>query len=152
MKLDREEFKENLIEACADKDQYISVDDLERFLDLNYDEDSSLAEWNYRDFADFATELAANFGDLRDTCHAYDFKCDEVFKVRVYNIDYDIKEEDVDDDLSIEYVRSLLPNELELEVECLEDDLEDMLVDAISDETGWLVNSYKYEIITGSKE
>lgn len=70
------------------------------------------------------------------------------FKVKVYDIDYFITEEDVDDDLSIEYVRSLLPNELELEVECEPDNLEDMLVDAISDETGWLINTYKYEILS----
>ena len=147
MKLDREEFKENLIEACADKDQYISVDDLERFLDLNYDEDSDVATWNYRDFADFATELAANSGDLRDTCHAYDFKWDEVFNVRVYNIDYDIKEEDVEEGFTVESVRALLPNELELEVECVEDDLSEVLTDAITDETGWLVNSFDFDII-----
>jgi len=146
-KLTKEQFKYNLIEACADKDQYISVEDMEKFLDLNYDEDSSLAEWSYREFADFADVLAQHYGVLSEACQEFGLKFDETYKVRVYDIDYDIKEEDVDDDLSIEYVRGLLPTELELEITCEEDFLEDEITEAISEETGWLVNTYKYEII-----
>ena len=146
-KLTREQFKYNLTEACADKDQYISMEDMARFLDLNYDEDSSLAEWGYREFADFADVLAEHYGVMSEACREFDLKFDETYKVRVYDIDYDIKEEDVDDDLSIEYVRGLLPTELELEVTCEEDFLEDEIAEAISEETGWLVNTYKYEII-----
>lgn len=146
-KMSREQFKTNLIEACERRDQYISVADMERFLDLNYDANSALAEWSFNDFAEFADTLAANFGVLRDTCHALDLQFDKKYNVRVYDIDYDIKEEDVDDDLSVEYVRCLLPTELDLEVECLEDDLEDVLVDAISEETGWLVNSFSFSIL-----
>lgn len=146
-KLTREQFKYNLIEACADRDQYISVDDMQKFLDLNYDEDSSLAEWGYREFADFADVLAEHYGVMSETCHEFDLKFDETYKVRVYNIDYDIKDEDVDDDLSIEYVRGLLPTELELEVTCEKDFLEDEIAEAISNKTGWLVKSFDYNVL-----
>ena len=47
----------------------------------------------------------------------------------------------------IEEVKASLPQTLILEVECEEEDLEDCITDAISDETGWLVEYFSYEIL-----
>lgn len=74
------------------------------------------------------------------------------FKIRTTHIDYCIEYEDVCDyvkeeevDNEIERIKSSLPQHLELEVECDEDDLDDVVCDAISNETGWLINSFEYE-------
>ena len=82
------------------------------------------------------------------------------FEVKVYDIDYCIDEEDLEandfdvDEMSedeieaaIQKIVATLPKELVLTVECTEDALEDVLVDAISEETGWLINNFQYEII-----
>ena len=86
-------------------------------------------------------------------------------KVKVYNIDYCVEEEDVCEDVindleieedSEEYydainnmikeVKSLLPKELELEVNYRTtiDDLEEQMANGISDKTGWLVNTFNW--------
>jgi hypothetical protein len=95
---------------------------------------------------------------------------DKHYKVRTTYIDYYVTKEDVEetvlDDLdeleresmsedeldeiieqAIETTRSGLPQELELEITCEPEDLEDMIVDAISEEVGWLVNYFEYVII-----
>ena len=59
IKMTRREFKENLVEALDDKDQYVCDEDIEIFLDLNYDEDSSIAEWTYSDFKLFVSDVCA---------------------------------------------------------------------------------------------
>lgn len=89
------------------------------------------------------------------------------FKVKTTNIDYYITYEDInfdpwdscfntDDDMEeverkadeeIAKIKDNLPQELELEIECDPEDLDDMVCDAISEETGWLVNSFDYEIV-----
>jgi hypothetical protein len=92
---------------------------------------------------------------------------DKHYKVRTTYIDYYITKEDIDlpdpfesygrmdieeyseeeiEDM-IEETRSGLPQELELEITCEPEDLEDMIVDAISEEVGWLVNYFEYVII-----
>lgn len=88
------------------------------------------------------------------------FGWEEEFTVRCYNIDYCIEFEDLEangfdvenmTDEEIEAakqkIRDTLPDELTLDVECTEEDLEDVVVDALSEETGWLINSYQYDII-----
>ena len=40
-----------------------------------------------------------------------------------------------------------LPQELDLEIACEPEDLEDQIADAISEETGWLNSSFTYEIV-----
>jgi len=82
-----------------------------------------------------------------------------LFKVKTTEIDYCVEDEDVidyvddpDDDEEIENkideIKNGLPQELELEIECDPEDLEDMVCDAISEETGWLVNSFSFDIIS----
>ena len=88
------------------------------------------------------------------------------FRVRTTHIDYCVEEEDVMEDIcedasieedseefydaidaKIKEVKESLPQHLELEIECEEEDLDDMVCDAISEETGWLVNGFAYDII-----
>lgn len=77
------------------------------------------------------------------------------FTVKVTGVDYYISEEDfwdIDDpeevDAAIRKTRNELPQHLTLEIECIDDKgaLEDMIADAISEETGWLTNSFEYHI------
>ena len=87
------------------------------------------------------------------------FGWEEEFTVKVHDIDYCIELEDLESngfdtenmsdveiDAAIQKIRDTLPNELTLEVECTEEDLEDVVCDAISEETGWLINSFDYDI------
>lgn len=80
-------------------------------------------------------------------------------KARVFDIYYDITEEDLEeyDDMSEEEFRETIPSDFVVEVCCHTDkedptkpdtfDLEAMLVDQISYETGWYVDSFNYEIL-----
>lgn len=82
------------------------------------------------------------------------------YQIKVTAIDYAVEEEDLDfvegiEDFTEEQVeakiaeiKSELPQELMLEITCEPEDLEDMVVDAVSEETGWLNNSVGYEIIS----
>jgi hypothetical protein len=83
------------------------------------------------------------------------------FKVKCYDIDYSVEEEDIIDcfdpfeELSdeeienkIKEVKASLPKEVILNIDCEEDELDDdLIVDELTDETGWLINSYSYDII-----
>lgn len=88
------------------------------------------------------------------------------YRVKTTSVDYCVEEEDVCEkiceDASIEEdseefydaihaeikrVKESLPQHLELEIECDPEDLDDMVCDAISEETGWLVNGFAYDII-----
>ena len=77
------------------------------------------------------------------------------FTIKVTGVDYYISEEDfwdIDDpeevDAAIRKTRNELPQRLTLEIECIDDKgaLEDMIADAISEETGYLNNSFEYHI------
>ena len=77
------------------------------------------------------------------------------FTIKVTGVDYYISEEDfwdIDDpeevDAAIRKTRNELPQRLTLEIECIDDKgaLEDMIADAISEETGWLANGFEYRI------
>ena len=89
------------------------------------------------------------------------------YKVKTTDIDYCVEEEDVcwqfDNDLELEEdseeyydaihdeikkIKSELPQVLFLEIECEPDDLDDEVCEAVSEETGWLVNGLSYEIIS----
>ena len=52
----RERFKRNLVQALEHKDQYVSDRDMEKFLDLNYDEDGNW-DWDYDIYTNFASEM-----------------------------------------------------------------------------------------------
>lgn len=60
VKWSREEFKQNILEAFDAKDVCSKDSDLNKFLDLNYDEDSSMRKWTYADFTLFALDVAEN--------------------------------------------------------------------------------------------
>ena len=74
-----------------------------------------------------------------------------MIKVKAYNIDWDVIEEDLEgyEGLTVEEVKSQLPSEVVVEVEDSEDEYElcDRIVDAISEQVGWLVDSYDYQLL-----
>lgn len=89
------------------------------------------------------------------------------YKVKTTSVDYCVEEEDICDtfeeqhpevevdsdeyweaiDAEITRLKNSLPQTLELEIECDPEDLDDMVCDAISEETGWLVNSFTYDVL-----
>jgi ferritin-like protein len=91
---------------------------------------------------------------------------EEEYTVKVTNIDYCIEEEDVCDEIAndasieedseeyyeaiqnkIKEIKADLPQTFTFTFECTEDKLDDLIAEEISDETSWLVNSFKKEII-----
>lgn len=90
------------------------------------------------------------------------------YQIKVTSVDYDVTYEDIefdpydtafeDDetiaenerkaDQMIEDIKKELPQELDLEIEAEPEDLEWLIADAISDETGWLNNSFTYDIVS----
>ena len=71
IKMSRYEFKENLTDAMADKDLFEDDETIEEFLDLNYDEDSSITEWDYMNFRCFVSDIAAE--GFWEACRLNDF-------------------------------------------------------------------------------
>lgn len=72
MGLTRKKFKEQLQQAIENADYYVRDDAIEKFLDLNYDEDSSIVDWNYSEFTDFAHELCHQWGNFWATVRQFD--------------------------------------------------------------------------------
>lgn len=77
-------------------------------------------------------------------------------RVKVTDIEYDIAKEDFDRELTDkefekerrELIKTL-PQSLTLTFTCDDDeDIEDTIADKISDETGWLVDTFKYDVIS----
>ena len=167
----REQFKKNLIQALEYKDQEVNNEDIEKFLDLNFDEDSSISDWNFGDFSEFVSDLCNNSGDFWSTVGSYDLHYPEKhYKVKTTYIDYYVTRDDVEETVldnldeferesmsedeldelieqAIETTRDELPQELEFELDCQEDELEDIICDCISSETGWFINYFEYIII-----
>ena len=83
------------------------------------------------------------------------------YRVKVNSVDYYVAEEDVIDYVSdnenvadkIKEIKSDLPQELVLVVtcDCAPEYVEDEIAEAISEETGWLTNSFTYDIISGTE-
>lgn len=89
------------------------------------------------------------------------------YKVKTTSVDYCVEEEDICEtfeeqhpevevdsdeyweaiDAEVARLKNSLPQTLELEIECDPEDLDDMVCDAISEETGWLINSFTYDIL-----
>jgi hypothetical protein len=80
------------------------------------------------------------------------------YKIKVTAVDYCVEDEDVidyveddedEDEINdkIREIKDSLPQRLDLEIECEPEDLDDMVCDAVSEETGWLNNSVTYEIV-----
>ena len=90
----------------------------------------------------------------------------KLYTVKTTEIKYCIEEEDLEfdefenhgmdiDDYDeetieemIEEVQAQLPQELEFDIECDPDELEDVICESISDDTGYLVDWFKYEIVS----
>lgn len=90
----------------------------------------------------------------------------KTYKVRAYDIEYCVEDEDVceefDNDTEleedseeyydainkrIEQIKSELPQDIVFSIECPKKDLEDEIANAISEETGWLVEGFSYDIL-----
>jgi len=88
------------------------------------------------------------------------------YRIRTTSIDYCVEDEDVCEDICLDpeieedseefydaieaeivRVKNSLPQTLELEIECEPEDLDDEVCEAVSEETGWLVNGLSYDII-----
>lgn len=84
---------------------------------------------------------------------------EKLYKIKTNQIEYCVEGDDLwflDDaedltdegfDREIKRIKSELPQELELEITCEPEDLEDCIADVISEEVGWLVESFSYEIL-----
>jgi hypothetical protein len=82
------------------------------------------------------------------------------YQIKTTSIDYCVEAEDLwflddvedltdeDFDREIERIKNELPQEVELEITCEPEDLEDEIADAIAEEIGWLVNNFGYDIIS----
>lgn len=73
---------------------------------------------------------------------------EKTVRVKAYDIDYCIEEEDYDSPEDYVKIINILPNELVLEL-LLEpsDDLEEMIADEITYKIGWLVNQFNYTVL-----
>ena len=71
--------------------------------------------------------------------------------INVLDIDYCVEWDDIldPDNVTPEDVKESLPKSLDLIIEYdpEEEELEELICDKISDETGWLVYGYSYEVI-----
>ena len=78
---------------------------------------------------------------------------EKTLKVRVFNIDYDIEEDDYEDKEEYIQIINSLPTELEVEITVDEDlpkyhlDEEDLIADEITMKTDWLVKNFNYTIL-----
>lgn len=70
----RKQFTQNLEEAFEFHDVYLPNEEVDKFLDLNYNEDSSLNYWTFADFNSFAIDVATE--GLRRACKLNDLYYD----------------------------------------------------------------------------
>ena len=70
----REQFTQNLEEALEFHDVELLDEEVDKFLDLNYNEDSSLNYWTFADFNSFAIDVATE--GLRRACKLNDLYYD----------------------------------------------------------------------------
>lgn len=66
----RKQFTQNLVEAFEFHDVDLPDEEVDKFLDLNYNEDSSLNYWTFADFNSFAIDVATE--GLRRACKLND--------------------------------------------------------------------------------
>ena len=70
----RKQFTQNLEEAFEFHDVDLPDEEVDKFLDLNYNEDSSLTYWTFADFNSFAIDVATE--GLRRACKLNDLYYD----------------------------------------------------------------------------
>ena len=74
------------------------------------------------------------------------------YTIRITSVDYDITHGDIDACDEKETIKEIkriirsLPQKMVFQIKCEIDDLEGEIINAVSDRTGWLVNSVQYEI------
>lgn len=156
----RDTFKDDLVYALECRDQYVSNEEIEKFLDLNFDEDSSITSWGYREMDDFVLEVCNEgfWGAVKG--------CDlniplKDYRVTLSNIKYCVEEEDVVETVERNYpnveedtkewyelihqeinnIKSKLPSSLTYDIKCVEDEdeAEDEAIDMATEKTGWLL-------------
>lgn len=97
-----------------------------------------------------------SFEELVELGYSKDFRLDDVggyviektVKVKAYDIEYSIEEEDYDSPDEYTQIVNALPSELVLEVVVEpDDDLEDLIADEITYKTNWLVEHFSFMIL-----
>lgn len=79
----------------------------------------------------------------------YQDLCEQVLE-RNPNLDECSKEFDDLVYLEIERVKQSLPQEIDLEITCESEDLEDLVIDTVTEKTGWLINYINYKVVKKS--
>ena len=97
----------------------------------------------------FYDDTYQNIVEDADEAYITDINTDYV---EVVSIDYEVHATDIEYDLDEEDGDPDLPKELTLWVESDEDkddvDFDDVVCNAIEDETGWMVKSFKYKVLS----
>lgn len=97
-----------------------------------------------------------SFEELVELGYSKEFKLDDVegyviektVKVKVYDIEYSIEEEDYDYPDDYTQIVNALPSELVLEIRVEpDDDLEELIADEITYKTNWLVEHFSFMIL-----
>lgn len=156
----RDTFKDDLVYALECRDLYVSNAEIEKFLDLNFDEDSSIASWGYREMHEFVCEIC-NEG-FWSTVKEYDLNIPpKKYRVTLNDIKYCVEEEDVVETVERNYpnveeysnewyelihqeindIKSKLPSSLTYDIEDVEneDEAENEAIDMATEKTGWLL-------------
>lgn len=97
-----------------------------------------------------------SFEELVEFGYSKEFKLDDVdgyviektVKVKAYDIEYSIEEEDYDSPDEYTQIVNALPSELVLEIVVEpDDDLEELIADEITYKTNWLVEHFSFMIL-----
>lgn len=97
-----------------------------------------------------------SFDELVELGYSKEFKLDDVdgyviektVKVKAYDIEYNIEEEDYDSPDEYTQIVNALPSELVLEIVVEpDDDLEELIADEITYKTNWLVEHFSFMIL-----
>ncbi len=97
-----------------------------------------------------------SFEELVELGYSKEFKLDDVegyiiektVKVKAYDIEYSIEEEDYDSPDDYTQIVNALPSELVLEIRVEpDDDLEELIADEITYKTNWLVEHFSFMIL-----
>jgi hypothetical protein len=97
-----------------------------------------------------------SFEELVELGYSKEFKLDDIdgyviektVKIKAYDIEYSIEEEDYDSPDEYTQIVNTLPNELVLEIVVEpDDDLEELIADEITYKTNWLVEHFSFMIL-----
>lgn len=73
--MNKRQFRQNMVDALEFHDAEISNEEMETFLDLNYDEDSSITDWTFADFNSFAIDIKTE--GIARACRLNDLQFDD---------------------------------------------------------------------------